>query len=40
MLNNVIRQVTQLGHSVMSTCAVFGRASLMLFGAIVGRPGR
>jgi phospholipid/cholesterol/gamma-HCH transport system permease protein len=38
MLNNVIRQVTQLGHSVMSTCAVFGRASLMLFGAIVGRP--
>ncbi len=38
MLNNFIRQVAQLGHSVMSTCAVFGRASLMLFGALVGRP--
>ncbi|MGX9418137.1 lipid asymmetry maintenance ABC transporter permease subunit MlaE [Vibrio sp. RC27] len=30
--------VAGLGHRAMSICEAFGRASLMLFGALVGRP--
>ncbi len=38
MFNNLVQQVSLLGHRALSVSAAFGRASLLLFGAIVGRP--
>lgn len=38
MLNNMVEQITGLGHRTVNVCVSFGKASLMLFGALVGRP--
>lgn len=38
MLNDVMRWVSSIGKRTLSVSETFGRASLMLFGALVGRP--
>jgi phospholipid/cholesterol/gamma-HCH transport system permease protein len=38
MLSRFVQQVVNIGHNTLELCASFGRASLLLFGAIVGRP--
>lgn len=38
MLNNLIQQLADLGHRTLKISAVFGRATLLLFGALSGRP--
>jgi phospholipid/cholesterol/gamma-HCH transport system permease protein len=38
MLTSLSQFVTDVGHRTLSFCQVFGRASLMLFGALSGRP--
>lgn len=38
MLNDVMRWVSSVGQRTLAVSEIFGRASLMLFGALVGRP--
>ncbi len=38
MLNDVMQWVSRIGQRALAICETFGRASLMLFGALVGRP--
>lgn len=38
MLNDVMRWVSSVGQRTLAVSETFGRASLMLFGALVGRP--
>lgn len=38
MLNDVMRWVSSIGKRTLAVSETFGRASLMLFGALVGRP--
>ncbi|MCG6269496.1 lipid asymmetry maintenance ABC transporter permease subunit MlaE [Vibrio furnissii] len=38
MLDNLQRWISGVGRRVLSICESFGRASLMLFGALAGRP--
>lgn len=38
MLDNLKHSISGLGRRYFSVCEAFGRASLMLFGALIGRP--
>jgi len=38
VLNDVMQWVSRIGQRALAICETFGRASLMLFGALVGRP--